>query len=93
MNDFPSETARIGLLLDGRYRLRQLRGAGGSAQVFEADDIRLGRAVAVKTLLPELVGTPDATSRIEREGRIAGALRHPNICPVNDIGRLPDGSP
>lgn len=88
-----SEGAHIGLVLDGRYRLSALRGVGGSAQVFEADDLRLGRAVAVKTLLPELVGVPDAIRRLEREGLIAGALSHPNICPVNDIGCLPDGSP
>ncbi|MDB4938326.1 MAG: serine/threonine protein kinase, partial [Labilithrix sp.] len=87
------ESARVGLVLDGRYRLKALRGGGGSAEVFEADDLRLGRAVAVKALLPELLGVADARRRLEREGLIAGGLSHPNICPVNDIGCLPDGSP
>lgn len=88
-----NESARVGLVLDGRYRLRALHGGGGSAQVFEADDLRIGRAVAVKALLPERVSEPDARRRLEREGLIAGALSHPNICAVNDIGCLPDGSP
>ncbi len=88
-----NESARLGLVLDGRYRLKALHGGGGSAQVFEADDLRLGRAVAVKALLPERVGAVDAVRRLEREGLIAGALSHLNLCAVNDMGCLPDGSP
>jgi serine/threonine-protein kinase len=79
--------------LSGRYVLRRQLGAGGSARVFEADDLKLGRIVAIKTLAPQFVTMPDAIRRLEREGRVAGAIAHPNVCALTDIGRLASGAP
>ncbi|MET9217720.1 ABC transporter substrate-binding protein [Streptomyces sp. NPDC003300] len=71
-------------LFAGRYELAELLGSGGMARVHRARDTRMGRAVAVKTLLPELASDPDARRRFAREAQAAGALNHPGIVTVHD---------
>jgi serine/threonine protein kinase len=63
------------------------------ATVFDAMDVKVGRPVAVKVMLPELRNSGKTGERMRREGRIAAGVTHPHICNVTDVGTLADGSP
>jgi len=68
------------------YRLIRLLGGGGMGLVFEAEDLKLGRRVAIKLLPAELASQPGAFERFEREARAASSLDHPNICSIYQLG-------
>ncbi|HXG57030.1 MAG TPA: serine/threonine-protein kinase, partial [Vicinamibacterales bacterium] len=70
----------------GPYEITGAVGAGGMGEVYRARDERLGRDVAVKVLPASLSDDPAALARFEREARAIGALNHPNIVNIHDVG-------
>ena len=76
----------------GPYEIVALVGAGGMGEVYRAHDGRIGRDVAIKVLPPEFAADRERLRRFEREARAAGALDHPNILAVHDVGTF-DGVP
>jgi serine/threonine-protein kinase len=75
-----------GRLIAGRYRIIALLGKGGMGEVYRADDLTLGQAVAMKFLPDEAARDEGLLDRFRNEVRIARRVSHPNVCRVYDVG-------
>jgi eukaryotic-like serine/threonine-protein kinase len=78
----------VSRIIESKYRLDRLIGKGGMGAVYEAQDLRLDRVVAVKILLGRAFGQQTALRRFRREARAAARLDHPRIVRVHDYGSL-----
>jgi len=76
----------------GPYQIVSFLGAGGMGEVYRARDSRIERDVAIKVLPPGIAADPERLARFEQEARATGALNHPNILAIHDIG-VEDGAP
>ncbi len=79
----------INTLLGDRYKLGQMIGTGGMADVYIAEDVRLARQVAVKVLRSDLARDPSFVARFRKEALAAAGLNHPGIVAVYDSGEEP----
>ncbi|MDO0926751.1 protein kinase [Streptomyces sp. TG1A-8] len=86
MSDAPETWGNGGVVGDGRYRLTHRLGRGGMAEVFAAEDVRLGRTVAVKLLRADLAEDPVSKARFTREAQSVAGLNHHAIVAVYDSG-------
>jgi eukaryotic-like serine/threonine-protein kinase len=82
-----------GSVLVGRYRIEKMLGRGGMGVVLAARHLELDQPVAVKALLPDVLGQSDAVERFLREARAAVQLRGEHVARVLDVGRLSSGVP
>lgn len=81
----------IGQLIEGKYRIVRLVGEGGMGAVYEGENVRINRRVAIKVLHAAFVGNTEVMQRFEREAQAAGRIGNDHILEVLDLGSLPDG--
>jgi serine/threonine protein kinase len=81
----------IGQLIDDKYRIVRLIGAGGMGEVYEGENVRVRLRVAIKVLQQSLATSDDAILRFEREAQASGQIGSDHIMVVYDLGALPNG--
>lgn len=84
-DDATAEAGSLGDALGDRFRIGALLGRGGMGEVYAAEDLTLGRQVALKAIRPERRLAPVARERFLREARVLGRLDHPGICRIHDL--------
>jgi serine/threonine-protein kinase len=82
---------QAGQIIEGKYRIVRLLGEGGMGAVYEGENVRIHRRVAIKVLHPSAAANADAVQRFEREAQAAGRIGSDHIVEVLDLGNLPEG--
>src|SRR5260221_13900920 len=82
-----------GDVLAGKYRVERILGVGGMGVVVAARHVQLDDKVAIKFLLPEMLGNPEAVGRFAREARAAVKIKNEHVARVTDVGTLENGAP
>ncbi|MDC0682184.1 MULTISPECIES: serine/threonine-protein kinase [Sorangium] len=82
----------VGEIIDGKYRIVRLLGQGGMGAVFEGENVRIRRRVAIKLLHANISSQAESVARFEREAQAAARIGSDHICEVLDLGVLPDGT-
>jgi serine/threonine-protein kinase len=85
-------SARLGEIVDDRYRIVAHVATGGMATVYRAEHVHTGAAVAIKVLHPEFGGNEEIVARFRREVLASRSIQHPSVVAALDLGRLPDGA-
>lgn len=80
-----------GTVIDGKYRVVRRIGEGGMGTVFEGENIRIERRVAIKVLHEHVASSSEFAQRFEREARASARIGSPHVCDVLDLGDLPNG--
>jgi hypothetical protein len=80
-----------GQIIEGKYRIVRLLGEGGMGAVYEGENVRIHRKVAIKVLHAGVANNPDVVQRFEREAQAAGRIGSEHIVEVLDLGSLTDG--
>ena len=83
----------VGSLLAGKYMLEKRLGAGGMGEVYQAQNVLIGRQVAIKVLKAEHAQNTEIVTRFMREAKAANLVRHPNVVDVLDVGQDENGTP
>jgi hypothetical protein len=91
VDDIATADTLIGRVMAGKFCLRRCVGTGASGTVYQADQLALGRTVAIKILRPELTRDPRFVGRFHDEALAASRLNHPNTVSVIDYGQTEDG--
>src|ERR1043165_6645942 len=82
---------QLGQVLDGKYRIVRLIGEGGMGAVYEGENSRIRRRVAIKVLHSGVASSAEMVSRFEREAQVAGTVGNDHILEILDLGALPSG--
>src|SRR5216683_7232795 len=82
---------QVGQIIEGKYTIIRLLGEGGMGAVYEGENLRIHRRVAIKVLHSNVAENIDAVQRFEREAQAAGRIGSDHIVEVLDLGNLPEG--
>src|SRR5262245_53944112 len=85
-------TLEAGQILDGKYRIVRTIGTGGMGAVYEGENVRIRRRVAIKVLHRQVSSHTESVARFEREAQAAGRIGSDHICEVLDLGALEDST-
>jgi serine/threonine-protein kinase len=80
-------------VLDGKYALLRELGSGGTGTVYEAENLIVGKRIAIKLMNPEAFAKPDSQTRFVAEARAAARISHANVVDIHDLGVSRDGVP
>jgi len=88
-----ADDSRLGLLVDGRYRIERVLGEGGMGTVYRVRHATLERCFALKAMRRDLASEPEVAQRFIQEAKAAAAVSHPGVVRIIDFGALPTGEP